>query len=304
MPNNPHTPFRLDDPLQDYKDYPAPTNIDPLVINWKGKIGYGDIISPISYAANMADKNRTDVVLRFHWAAEIPEKYKPQDKETIQDWIDFTYNFIKKPRFYTLTIEHVYGSKLPYNHDNYYCPGDEMRWHNMRFGSYGFQYENTVHDNWKNITMVTSIKHKQLLHEYDKGKAWKDPLAQTPSGFAWPKVCALIKKRDWNLKYVHYEDRMQDVVKTMNTSCGVIGYHGAHMWIARMLGLPMIVFSEKPLSEKAFPWAIRFKYYSDFHPENIQEYFQMSLEKREEAISEYKYYLTTPNIHRLRQQRS
>jgi hypothetical protein len=304
MPNNPHTPFRLDDPLQDYKNYRAPTNIDPLVINWKGKIGYGDIISPISYAANIADKNRTDVVLRFHWDAPGPKKYKPEDKETIQDWVEYTYNYIKKPRFYNLTIEHVYNSKLDYNHDNYDYDRDDMPYHNMRFGTYGFNYEHYSHDNFKNVAMVTSIKHKQLLHEYDPHKAWKDPLGQTPSGFAWPKVCALIKKRGWNLKYVHYEDKMDDVVKKLNMSCGVIGYHGAHMWVARMLGLPMIVFSEKELSERAFPWAIRFKYYSDFHPENIDEYFAMSIQKREEAIREYKYYLTHPNIHRLRQQRS
>lgn len=302
MPNNPFTPFRLDGLLDDYIEYRAPTNIDPLIINWKGKIGYGDIISPISYAANMADKNRTDVILRFHWKQSKPEKYKPEDKETIQEWIEQVYNYIQKPRFYELKIEHVYDSPLKYNHDNY--DASDMKCHNMRFGSWGYDYENVVHKNFKNVTMVTSIKHKQLLHEYDKSKAWKDPLGQTPSGYAWPKVGALIKKRGWKLKYVHYQDTLQHVMKTMNMSSGVIGYHGAHMWVARMLGLPMIVFSEKELSERAFPWAIRFKYYSDFDPENIEEYFQMSIDKREEAISDYKYYLTTPNIHRLRQQRS
>ena len=49
MPNNPHTEFRLDDPLKDSKDVSVRDNISPIVINWKGKIGYGDIISPISY---------------------------------------------------------------------------------------------------------------------------------------------------------------------------------------------------------------------------------------------------------------
>ena len=51
MPNNPHTPLRVDDPLvPDYNEYSVQDNFSPLVINWKGKIGYGDIISPISYA--------------------------------------------------------------------------------------------------------------------------------------------------------------------------------------------------------------------------------------------------------------
>ena len=39
MPNNPDTPFRLDHPLQDYKEHSIRDNFDPLIINWKGKIG-------------------------------------------------------------------------------------------------------------------------------------------------------------------------------------------------------------------------------------------------------------------------
>ena len=48
MPNNPHTPFRQDTLLQGMEDISVRDNINPLVINWKGKIGYGDIIS-VSY---------------------------------------------------------------------------------------------------------------------------------------------------------------------------------------------------------------------------------------------------------------
>ena len=36
----------------------------------------------------------------------------------------------------------------------------------------------------------------------------------------------------------------------------------------------------------------------------IEEYIQKSIQKREEMIDEYKYWLTEPNFHRLRQQRS
>ena len=62
MPNNPHTPFRLDDPYKDYTKHKLDNRMDPLIINWKGKIGYGDFISPVSYALNMADCNGTDSI--------------------------------------------------------------------------------------------------------------------------------------------------------------------------------------------------------------------------------------------------
>ena len=302
MPNNPDTPFRLDHPLQDYKEHSIRDTINPLVINWKGKIGYGDIISPISYAYNMAEKNSTDVILRFHWKDSEPQKYKERDSETIQQWIDLTNNLITKPPFWDVKIEHVYDSPLSYNHDNY--DSKDMELHNLRFSSYGLSDYNNDHSTYSKITFVTSIKHKQQLRDYDKGKAWKDPLAQTPSGMAWPRVADLIKKRGWDPRFVHYETPMQKCIDTMLSCRCVIGYHGAHMWIARMLGMPMIIFSKGTLTKKAFPWALTFEYWSDFHPELIEEYVQQSVQKREEVINEYKYWLTEPNFHRLRSERS
>jgi len=302
MPNNPPTPLKLDTPFTNYRKEFVHTQADPLVINWKGKIGYGDIISPISYAMNIAEKNSTDVLLRFHWPYDKPRKYNEYDSETIQDWIDLTYNILEKPQFWNVIIEHVYDSKLNYNHDNYLV--DNFHCHNLRFAAHGWNDGNNGHSQWRNVTMVTSIKHKETWDEYDKHKAWKDPLAYTPSGFAWPKVGALIEKRNWRLRYVHYRDPMQNVINVMARSRGVVGYHGAHMWIARMLGLPMVIFSKKPLTEKAFPWCVRFEYYTDFNPDALEELFQMSIEKREKLRRDYEYYLSEPNIHRLRSERS
>ena len=302
MPNNPHTPFRLDHPLQDYKEHSIRDVLNPLVINWKGKIGYGDIISPISYAYNMAEKNSTDVILRFHWKEKEPQKYKEKDSETIQQWIEKTNNIIVKPPFWDVKIEHVYDSPIGYNHDNY--DATDMELHNLRFSQYGLSDYNNAYSTYSKICFVTSIKHKQQLAEYDKGKAWKDPLAQTPSGMAWPRVADLIKKRGWDPRFVHYETPMQKCIDVMLTCRCVIGYHGAHMWIARWLGMPMIIFSKGTLTKKAFPWAMIFEYWSDFHPELIEEYIEKSIQKREEMIDEYKYWLTEPNFHRLRQQRS
>ena len=112
MPNNPHTPFRQDTLLQGMEDISVRDNINPLVINWKGKIGYGDIISPISYAYNIAEKNSTDVILRFHWKDPEPKKFKETDTETIQQWIDITNNNTTKPAFWDVKIEHVYDLSL------------------------------------------------------------------------------------------------------------------------------------------------------------------------------------------------
>ena len=123
MPNNPHTPFRLDDPYKDYTKHKLDNRMDPLIINWKGKIGYGDFISPVSYALNMADCNGTDVILRFHWPQEGPSKYKDADPETYQDIIDQTYNMLQKPTFFNVSIEHVYTTMIIMKWVNQIAPG-------------------------------------------------------------------------------------------------------------------------------------------------------------------------------------
>ena len=267
---------------------------DPFVINWKGKIGYGDIISPISYVLNLADKNSTNAILRFHWPYNSPQKYKPEDTETLQDRIDITWNYINSSK---VTIEHIYNSKLDYNHNDY----DETNFecHNLRISDTPYLNAEGGRFLNSNIVMVTSMEHKETWDEYGRHKAWKDPLAGT-----WPKACEQIKNRNWDLDFVHYSDKMENVIQLMKNCRGVIGYHGAHMWIARMLGLPMIIFSKKSLTDKAFPWCIRFENWTTFSPDSIEEYFQQSIQKREEVKKKYEQYLTEPNIHRLRGKRT
>ena len=115
MPNNPEIAIRHDNPFKDYQNKFVHTQADPLVINWKGKIGYGDIISPISYALNLAEKNSTDVILKFHWPYDSPRKYKPEDRETLRSYItipSFNMNeFHMLPSF----IDQLYPQTLGLN---------------------------------------------------------------------------------------------------------------------------------------------------------------------------------------------
>lgn len=309
MPNNPKMKPRVDDPYVDYKIIPI--HESPLVINWKGKIGYGDIVSPICYAHNVAEKNKVDVVLRFHWKQEEKTLYKPDDTEYIQDWCDYIANNTKPVNFFDVKIEHIYGSELGYNHDNYFDGNNDfMPIHNLRKSIQGWNdFPNpNVNNPWR-LAMVTSLNHKQQMEEYDKNKLWKDPLSKTPTGHAWDRVTSSFNKRGFRTKHVHYETPIDHAVKIMTMSNGVIGYHGAHMWLAKWLGLPMIIFSKGGkshgnITKKSFPWAIIYEYWTDFDPEHTVELLAESVRLRDEVYEEYKYYLTGPNLHRLRSQRS
>ena len=305
MPNNPDTKFRLDDAYKDYAE--VPLHESPLVINWKGKIGYGDIVSPICYAFNIAEKNSVDVVLNFHWEAPGPTKYKPEDVQTIQEWVDFIANYTEPVKFFDVKINHIYNSNLQYNHDNY--DADDISKHNMRFSIFGLNDMDNAHETLQKLSLVTTIKHKQQIKDYDKNKSWKDPGGESPNGYAWPKVSTMLNKRGWDTKHIHYEMATEDCVKKMLLTRCVFGYHGAHMWLAKWLGMPMIIFSKggkrrQNITERAFPWAVVFEYWTDFNIESVEEYIALSIKKRDEEIEKRKYYLTGPNLYRLRGKRT
>ena len=192
----------------------------------------------------MAEKNNTDVVLNFHWEAENAEatKYKEQDSETIIDWCNFIVNNTVKPVFWDVKVNHIFGSKLPFNHTNY--DDTKMSIHNLRFHNQGLHDYNNDHKRYKELVFVTSSKHKQSISEYDENKVWKDPLGATPGGHAWPRVADICAKRGWKIHHVHYETPIATCVKKMMNARAVVGYHGAHMWLAKWLGKPMVVFSE------------------------------------------------------------
>eukprot|EP00919_Chromeraceae_sp_WS-2016_P053585 GHVR01127232.1.p1 GENE.GHVR01127232.1~~GHVR01127232.1.p1 ORF type:complete len:311 (-),score=17.06 GHVR01127232.1:122-1054(-) len=310
MPNNPKMDTaRVDDPFKDYKI--VPIHESPLVINWKGKIGYGDIISPICYAFNCAEKNATDVVLNFHWEMEEKTLYKPEDTEYIQDWCTFIADNTKPVNFFDVKINHVYGSKLQFNHDNYVDGnGKFMPIHNLRPSIFGWSDKpQSVDGTFNKLCLVTSLGHKQQLRQYAEHKAWKDPLGETPGGHAWDKVANSFNRRGYETKHVHYSTPIERAVKMMNQCSGVVGYHGAHMWLAKWLGLPMIIFSKGGklhgnITRKAFPWAVIYEYWTDYSPEHTMDLLHESIRLRDETYEEYKYYLTGPNLHRLRGERT
>jgi hypothetical protein len=305
MADNPTTKFRLDDPYVDYKA--VPIHDSPVVINWKGKIGYGDIISPICYAFNLAEKNQVDVVLNFHWENEAPSKYKPEDKETIQEWVDFIANNTMPVEFFDVQVNHVYGSKIGFNHDNY--DADDISLHNMRFSTFGLTDGDNAHESYKTLALVTTIKHKQQMKDYDESKKWKDPIGDSPGIYVWPKVSSMLNKRGWDTRHVHYEHSCAQAVKILTNCRCVFGYHGAHMWMAKWLGLPMIIFSKggkrrNNITEKAFPWAVVYEYWTDFNIDSIEELIALSINRRDEQIEKRKYYITNPNLYRLRGKRT
>lgn len=218
-----------------------------FVIEWKGKIGYGDIVSPICYAYNEAEKRNCDVELNFLFQKKKEDKFKEQDAETIGERIEFIKNNTNKRRIvHDVSVESYYDVICPeyFNHTNYF--DNNLSLHNLRISD---KYE------WKGtgdyIVLITSRKNK---NKFSGNNSWKDPYKGHELDH-YRKLLLLYP--DMDVHYIDYETPIEEAANLIMNCRAAITYHGSAAWLCKWIGCPMIVISSKPSwSSRIFPWAI------------------------------------------------
>ena len=266
-----------------------------LKIDWKGKIGYGDIVSPICYAHAMAQKNCCDVELVFHWPHKKGEKYKIEDPESLDFRARYLASIVKPIDYHQVKINHVFESKLAYNHSNY-DGGDSF--HNFWYS----RIQNMeIKKNY--IALNTTANHKQQLEQYDKGKIWKDPVGLDKWRLLEEQI---ISKWGMEVKHVGYDTSISDAIDIYKKCTLAIGYHGSTMWVARYLRCPMLIYSTKKQTARSFQWAIVSNKLevNDLINKNPYELREKSLKRLGELNVQFEQYLNVPNVHRLRGKRT
>lgn len=212
-----------------------------VTVNWRGKIGYGDIISPICYAHNQADRLHQQIDLNFYFEHTEGTKFKPTDSETINQRVEYISENTT-PSVHIVNVNQIYNTKIDYNHTNY--SDSPLSYHNLRFSKTPWT------GTGNHIAIVSSVNNKKQFSQYAKGKQWKDPLAGQ-----WDEYIRKLSKK-YSIELVHYETPIHEAVEIINTSQLVIGYHGSAMWLARWLAAPMVVHSSRALSKSVFPWCV------------------------------------------------
>lgn len=214
----------------------------PLSINWKGKIGYGDIVSPICFAMNEAERLEDFVFLNFHFSHHDGTKFKERDAETINDRVDFIWEHTEKPTQKVMMMQFM-ESRISYDHTNYNPTNETLPYHNLRFSD---TYR------WKgqgdHIAVIPSTRNKKQFRDYAPKKAWKDPMVDK-----WDEY---IDNIDTKVEQVHYETPIKEACEILSSAKLVVGYHGSAMWLARWIGAPMVVYSDRSISQKVFPWCV------------------------------------------------
>lgn len=238
-------------------------------VNWLGKIGYGDICSPIAYAHNLSDKTGHHVELAFHWAHPRGVKTYSDDPETLDQRADYIFGLMRSAN---VTLNHVYESDYPF----------DSEWPHT---NYKFLFD--VHNHW-----WPTIRHKQISDSivispptenkspFAENKWWKDPLG--------PKWNTIIDQLDAEI--VSYRTPIAELIDKLIGCRLFIGYHGSCAWVARHLRVPMVLFSENPkITSKMFPALV----YRDTRPlanlDFLVESGNSLIMKFDQALSKYQF---------------
>lgn len=200
-------------------------------IQWKGKIGYGDIVSPLCYAHNISDQLDQPVTLTFRWDHGEDKKVSPRDPETLWERVVYLQSLLRPA---DVTVINSFNNPLDINHTNY----DWDVVGKDRFHNYWETQDKFINKPRNNLIVLnTTLSNEQSLTEY--GKPWKDPL-----GGRWLDLRRMIRE-DLNEPYidVNYQTPIRDMVTALKDCRCFIGYHGTAAWVARLLQVPSIIIS-------------------------------------------------------------
>lgn len=245
-----------------------------LTVNWRGKVGYGDIVSPICYAHNVSNKLDTKVKLVFHWNHGSSYKICEDDPETLMERASFVFDRCIKAN---VELEHRYNSPLPKNfhHDNYEYTDDLHNFWYSRERNLGYTDE-----------IVVNGTHHNMVTMEQYGKTWKDPIGEAK----WAEFVETLSKTHKVID-VSYRTPIEDLFKYMRRAKCFIGYHGTAAWVAKFTQMPMIVFStKKSLTTSAFSHAALKTAMEDDFIDNIDRYIVHSKRKMEDTLQRYPSY--------------
>lgn len=211
-------------------------------IQWRGKIGYGDIVSPICYAHNLSYKLKTKVDLTFRWPHDIDTKVHLSDPETLWERAMCISALCEKEGT-DVRVYHKFNDPLDVQHTNY----DWNHVKNDHFHNYWYPKQKNKCQS--NLIVINSTKNN-VMSLSDYGKGWKDPMEG-----AWEFVEDYVRE-DHEVVIVDYRTPIETLVELLGKAKGFIGYHGTAAWVAKFMHTPSFIYSQGgKLTSNSFPYA-------------------------------------------------
>ena len=258
-----------------------------LDIQWKGKIGYGDIVSPICYAHNLSFKLNTKVQLTFRWDYDPLQKIHISDPETLWERASFLFTHATKQKT-DVTLIHKFSNSLDINHTNYV-------WSEVADDPFHNFWVSSIKRHWHNGLIVVNSTTNNVLTLKQYGKSWKDPVSDN-----WPDLVAALSKKA-RVVIVDYRTPIRELCSILREATCFIGYHGTAAWVAKYLQVPSILYSQgNALTENSFLSSVILNQYENAAvlTDNLEEYIAVARSKIKDHRNFYKQY--TPGVKLLR----
>ena len=251
-----------------------------LDIQWKGKIGYGDIVSPICYAHNISYKLKIPVNLTFRWDHGYGRKVHPSDPEQL--WLRAQHIFHKCLKKNTrVNLENKFHDPLDCNHTGYV-------WEDVADDKFHNFWVSTYIKKARQGTIVVNSTEGNLVSLAEYGKSWKDPVAEN-----WKNVVAELRKK-YKIILVDYRTPTHYLCEVLNECEGFIGYHGTAAWVAKFLEIPSVIYSSGgTITKNSFHSAIVINRYKGTQHllDNLESYIQKARINISEDREAYKKYM-------------
>lgn len=248
-------------------------------IQWKGKIGYGDVVSPICYAHNISFKLQTKVTLTFRWDHGSGRKIHPSDPETL--WLRASYLYNKAAKKKTeVTLIHKFRDPLNCNHTGY-------DWDSVAHDKFHNYWISTIPRKSKKNVIVINSTEGNLVSLANYGKNWKDPVASS-----WPQLVESIRK-NFRVYVVDYRTPIETLCSLLSHCYCFVGYHGTAAWIAKMLLVPSIIYSQGgKLTNNSFHSAVILPNFTDEQSlnDNLSTFVETARLNIERDHEQYKKY--------------
>lgn len=207
-------------------------------IQWKGKVGYGDIVSPICYAHNLSAKLNTKIHLTFRWNDGPLKKIHFSDPETLWERASFLYQSAAKLKT-DVTLIHKFNNPLDINHSNY-------DWDSVADDPFHNYWHSSLIRRWQDGFFVVNSTTNNTMTLEQYGKSWKDPVANN-----WPDIISSLSKKG-RVIVVDYRTPIRDLCAALQRATVFVGYHGTAAWVAKYLQVPSILYSRGSLTKNSF----------------------------------------------------
>ena len=230
-----------------------------IKLEWQGGIGYGDIVGPISYGHNLSYQLKERVIITLHWKTPFEYVYSDNTPERLYSQAEYINSMCEKSGT-DVSLRFIFNSRYTDRFNNYYEEAiyDDPK-HNEWIVSDQFKHNPTK----GKIVVNSTLENIESFQTYSaQRKKWKDEQKED-----WVPLIQNLKNSGYEVVEVGYRTPIRECVEHIRTAEVFLGYHGATLWLARLIGVPSLVTSHG-LMRQVF---MRAHYCSRINPEGVSE---------------------------------